>query len=90
MKKNLPRRFHSLPENSILVAATLKPYTMPSISGKTAVKIDEEILTYLQTEEERTTIVHCQLPSAMPTLARIWNSTFLMEEDGRRVPLVKA
>jgi hypothetical protein len=63
---------------------------MPTTHSNTAVKIDEEILTYVQTEEERTTIVHCQLHSPYPTLARIWNSTFLLEEDGRRVPLVKA
>ena len=63
---------------------------MATISGKPAVKIDEEIRTYLQTEEERTTIVHCRLQSPFPTLARIWNTTFLLEEDGRKVPLVKA
>lgn len=63
---------------------------MATIPSKPAIQIDEEILTYLQTEEERTTIVHCRLPSPYPTLARIWNSTFLLEEDGRRVALIKA
>ena len=60
------------------------------IRSTPAVHIDEEILTYLQTEEERTTIVHCRLSSPFPTLARIWNTTFLLEEDGRRVSLIKA
>ena len=54
------------------------------------VKIDEEILQYLQPEEEGTTIVHCRINVSAPTLARIWSSTFLVEEDGRKVPLVKA
>jgi hypothetical protein len=88
--KEYTGRLAFLPGKLYFGACNLKPYTMPTTSGKTAVMIDEEILTYLQTEEERTTIVHCQLHSPYPTLARIWNSTFLLEEDGRRVPLVKA
>lgn len=63
---------------------------MATTINKPKVKIDEEILQFLQTEEQRTTIVHCRIYSPFPTLARIWQSTYLIEEEGRWVPLLKA
>lgn len=63
---------------------------MSTIINKPTVKIDEEILQYLQTEETRTTIVHCRIYSPFPTLARIWPTTYLIEESGRKVRLIKA
>lgn len=54
------------------------------------IKIDEEILWYLQTEEKRTTIVHCRIHSPFPTLARIWSTTYLLEESGNKISLIKA
>lgn len=63
---------------------------MPTTTGKPKAKIDEEILQYLQSEEQRTTIVHCRIYSPFPTLARIWKSTFLVEETGKKVALIKA
>jgi hypothetical protein len=63
---------------------------MATTTSKPKIKIDEEILQYLQVEEDRTTIVHCRIYSPFPTLARIWKSTFLVEEEGHRVPLIKA
>ena len=65
-------------------------FTMSTTTRKPGVKIDEEILTFLQTEEQRTTIVHCRIYSPFPTLARIWNSTYLLEENGNQVQLIKA
>lgn len=59
-------------------------------TNKPLINIDQEILVFLQTEEQRTTIVHCRLFSPFPTLARIWNNTYLAEEGGRKVSLIKA
>lgn len=63
---------------------------MTTIISKPKIHVDEEILHYLQTEEQRTTIVHCRIFSPFPTLARIWRSTYLVEENGRKVSLIKA
>lgn len=63
---------------------------MANISTKPQVKIDEEILAYLQTEEHRTTIVHCRIYTPLPTLARIWDTTYLLEDDGYKTALIKA
>jgi hypothetical protein len=63
---------------------------MATTISKPKIKIDEEVLQFLQTEEQRTTIVHCRIYSPYPTLARIWQTTYLVEEDGRKVPLLKA
>ncbi len=63
---------------------------MATTISKPTVRIDEELLLYLQTEEQRTTIVHCRIYSPFPTLARIWQSTYLIEETGRKVRLIKA
>jgi hypothetical protein len=62
------------------MATTTKPH----------IKIDEEILSYVQTEEQRTTIVHCRIYTPFPTLARIWNTTYLLEDNGNKVALIKA
>jgi hypothetical protein len=63
---------------------------MSTTTSKPKIKIDEEILTFLQTEEQKTTIVHCRIYSPLPTLARIWDSTYLLEENGNKVQLIKA
>lgn len=63
---------------------------MATTISKPKVKIDEELLQFLQTEEQRTTIVHCRIYSPLPTLARIWQTTYLIEDDGEKVPLIKA
>lgn len=57
---------------------------------KHQIRIDEEILTYLQMEEQRTTIVHCRIYTPFPTLARIWNTTYLLEDNGNKASLIKA
>ena len=63
---------------------------MTTTISKPRIKVAEEVKAFLQTEELRTTIVHCSVFSPFPTLARIWKSTYLVEDDGRRVPLIKA
>lgn len=63
---------------------------MSLITVEPKVKIDEEIRLHLQTEERRTTIVHCRIQSPFPTLARIWNTTYLLEENGNKIFLIKA
>jgi hypothetical protein len=63
---------------------------MATSISKPRVRIDEDIRAFLQTEEQRTTIVHCRIFSPYPTLARIWQSTYLVEEDGNKVLLIKA
>lgn len=64
--------------------------SMASTTSNPDVKIDEEILAYLQTEEVRTTIVHCRIYTPIPTLARIWSTTYLQEDNGTKVALIKA
>ena len=63
---------------------------MATTISKPKTKVDEAIFRHLQTEEQRTTIVHCRIYSPYPTLARIWKSTYLVEENGRKVALIKA
>src|SRR5689334_20987752 len=58
--------------------------------SKPKIQIDEEVLTFLTTEEKRAAIVHCRISSPFPTLARIWNTTYLLEEKGNRCSLIKA
>ncbi len=75
-------------ENAYFDHQQLSP--MATIISKPKIKIDAEVLQFLQTEEQRTTIVHCRIYSPFPTLARIWRSTYLVEESGRKVELIKA
>lgn len=58
--------------------------------AKPQVEIDEEVRHLVQTQEERVTIVHCYYLSAFPTYARIWPTTYLIEEDGTRRQLLHA
>lgn len=62
---------------------------MTTIS-KPKVEIDCELLTFLETEEQRTTVVHCKIYTPFPTLARIWDTTYLLEDSGNKVLLIKA
>lgn len=58
--------------------------------AKPQVEIDEEVRHLVQTQEERVTIVHCYYLSAFPTYARIWPTTYLIEEDGTKRQLLHA
>lgn len=85
----VPFSLQEIVEKSILVEA-FNTLIMAATLGKPTIKIDEEIKQHLDTEEQRTTIVHCRIYSPFPTLARVWKTTFLVEEEGRKVSLIKA
>jgi len=78
-----------MPKKSNL-ALYRQPGTMASTTTHSNAKIDEEILSFLQAEESRTTIVHCKIYTPFPTMARVWSSTYLVEENGNKIPLIKA
>ena len=61
-----------------------------TIISKPRVAIAEEVKAFVQTEEARSTIVHCRIFSPLPTLARIWKTVYLVEDDGTKVKLIKA
>ena len=61
-----------------------------TIISKPRIEIADEVKAFVQTEEARTTIVHCRIFSPLPTLARIWKTVYLVEDDGHKVKLIKA
>jgi len=63
---------------------------MSSITiAKPAVIIDEELKQLIAHQKEECTIVHCRYFTGEPTGVRIWPSTFLVEESGKRCKLIK-
>lgn len=63
---------------------------MSNISiAKPQVEIDDAVKELLVHQTEECTIVHCRYFSTEPTGVRIWPSTFLIEDDGRRCKLIK-
>lgn len=63
---------------------------MSTIKAKPQVEIDAAIKEMVKHQEERFTIVHCRFYTEVPTGIRIWPSTFLNEDNGRKVKLIKA
>ncbi len=63
---------------------------MSNISiAKPQVDIDDAIRELMDQQTEECTIVHCRYFSTEPTGVRIWPSTFLIEDGGRRCKLIK-
>lgn len=57
---------------------------------ETDIKIDPEILSLIKKEEQRVTILHCFSPCSEETLYRIWETTYLIEDTGRKAKLLHA
>ncbi len=53
------------------------------------VEIDDAVKELLDQKTEECTIVHCRYFIDEPTGVRIWPSTFLIEDTGRRHKLIK-
>ena len=53
------------------------------------VEIDDAVKELLDQKTEECTIVHCRYFTDEPTGVRIWPSTFLIENTGRRCKLIK-
>jgi len=63
---------------------------MSNISiAKPQVEIDDAVKELLNHQTEECTIVHCRYFSTEPTGVRIWPSTFLIEDGGRRCKLIE-
>lgn len=58
--------------------------------AKPQVEIDAAIKELVKQQVERCTIVHCRFYTGVPTGIRIWPSTFLIEDNGRKVKLIEA
>ena len=58
--------------------------------SKPQVEVEKAVKDLISTEEERCTIVHCRHRVLMEAYVRIWKSTYLVEENGRRCKLIKA
>ncbi len=52
--------------------------------------ISHQVKEATKTEEERQTIVHCRYKSFFSTGLRIWKSTYLVEDAGRKAQLLNA
>jgi hypothetical protein len=63
---------------------------MSSTIAKPQIEIDKSIEELIQHQTERCTIVHCRFFSKELCGVRIWPSTFLIEDDGRKCRLIKA
>ncbi|MCW3091539.1 MAG: hypothetical protein JWP81_2608 [Ferruginibacter sp.] len=57
--------------------------------AKPQVEIDEDLKELLTQQTEECTIVHCRYYTDQPTGIRIWPSTFLIQDNGRRCKLIK-
>ena len=63
---------------------------MSSITiARPQVEIDAELKELLESQEEQCTIVHCRYFTTEPTGVRIWPSTYLEEDNGRRCKLIQ-
>lgn len=52
--------------------------------------IEPEVKIEIKSEisEEKQVIIHCNMPCEVGTLARIWKTTYLITEEGKRIPLL--
>lgn len=57
--------------------------------AKPQVQIDKAVKELIAQQTEKCTIVHCRYFSTEPAGFRIWPSTFLVEDTGRRCKLIK-
>ncbi len=63
---------------------------MSSITiAKPQVQIDEAVKELIAVQTEQCTIVHCRYFSDEPAGVRIWPTTYLVEDTGKRCKLVK-
>ncbi|MEO6228530.1 MAG: hypothetical protein ABJB11_01435 [Ferruginibacter sp.] len=63
---------------------------MSSITiAKPQVRIDEAVKELIAEQKEQCTIVHCRYFSDEPAGVRIWPTTYLVEDTGKRCKLVK-
>ena len=58
--------------------------------AKPTIAIDPAIMQLAFENEEKGTIVHCELNISEESLLRIWPGTFLIEDNGNRCKLLKA
>jgi len=54
------------------------------------VEIDEAVKELVAQQTEQCTIVHCRYFTGEPAGVRIWPSTYLVEDTGKRCKLIKA
>jgi hypothetical protein len=57
--------------------------------AKPQIEIDDALKELLAHQKEECTIVHCRYFTDEPAGIRIWPSTFLVEDGGRRCKLIK-
>lgn len=63
---------------------------MSSITiAKPQVEIDAAVKELVTQQREECTIVHCRYFTTEPTGVRIWPTTFLVEDSGKRCKLIK-
>jgi hypothetical protein len=74
------RILHKIHVMSVQMSDTDTLVAKPKTKVKTTVKP--------KIEEERQVIVHCSISCEIGTGVRIWKSTFLISEDGQKIPLV--
>ena len=58
--------------------------------SKPQISIDADIMQLAFENEEKGTIVHCELSISEESLLRIWPGTFLIQDNGNRSRLIKA
>lgn len=63
---------------------------MSSTIAEPQIEIDKAIKELLQFQTERCTILHCRFFAQEVCGVRIWPSTFLIEDEGRKCKLIKA
>jgi hypothetical protein len=54
------------------------------------VEIDADVQALVEQQAEQCTIVHCRYYTGEPAGVRIWPTTYLVEDSGKRCSLVKA
>ncbi|MEO6547844.1 MAG: hypothetical protein ABIN94_07580 [Ferruginibacter sp.] len=57
--------------------------------AKPQVEIDKELKEQFNQQTEECTIIHCRYFTDQPTGLRIWPSTFLVQDNGRRSKLIR-
>ncbi len=62
---------------------------MSTIIAKPQIEIDQAIKDLIRQETERCVIVHCQFFVQELSAVRIWPSTYLIEDNGRKSKLIK-
>lgn len=62
---------------------------MSSTIAKPQIEVDQAIKELIQQERERCVIVHCRFFVEELSAVRIWPSTFLIQDNGRKSKLIK-